>query len=181
MKKEKKNKKVNIPALLIVLLFVGSTLAAIAVPIFTKDEASDQQQALEELLKEQNQVEAETESEPKEIDPNSIQEGDVTSMQIIDITTGTGPEAKLGDTINVKYKGALASNGEVFDSNQDGVEFPLNEGGLIQGWIEGVPGMKVGGKRKLVIPSEKGYGEQGTGGIPPNADLVFEIELVSVN
>jgi FKBP-type peptidyl-prolyl cis-trans isomerase len=102
-------------------------------------------------------------------------------MQIIDITTGTGREAKLGDKIKVKYKGALAATGAVFDSNSDGVEFPLEVGGLIEGWTEGVPGMREGGKRKLIIPAEKGYGAQGSGSIPPNSDLVFEIELVSIS
>ncbi|USN97851.1 MAG: FKBP-type peptidyl-prolyl cis-trans isomerase [Candidatus Nomurabacteria bacterium] len=105
----------------------------------------------------------------------------MTTMQIIDLVTGTGQEAKLGDKIKVKYKGALAADGTVFDSNSEGVEFQLVEGALIDGWIEGIPGMKVGGKRKLVIPSEKGYGAEGAGSsIPADADLVFEVELVSI-
>jgi FKBP-type peptidyl-prolyl cis-trans isomerase FkpA len=180
---KKKQRGIQVSAILIVAIFSLSLVAAFAVPLMTREEQSAQQEEinryLEELRKQQAGVEED--QEPAEIDPNLIQEGEVTNMQIIDITTGTGSEAKLGDTIKVKYKGALASTGAVFDSNQDGVEFPLNEGGLIQGWIEGVPGMKVGGKRKLVIPSVKGYGEQGTQGIPPNSDLVFEIELLSVN
>lgn len=111
-------------------------------------------------------------------------EGKVNELKITDVKVGEGDEVKLGDTIKVHYKGTFAQSGQKFDSSYDDgepIEFKLEEGRLIQGWIEGMPGMKVGGKRILEIPSAKGYGEMGaTGTIPPNTDLVFEIELISI-
>lgn len=184
MPKKKKTKTQNTAAIFIagfvIVLFVAVPLAA---PLLTKDEKADQQAQVDKYLEElkNQQAQAETSAPPKEIDETLKQEGEITAMQIIDLVTGTGQEAKLGDKITVKYKGALAADGSVFDSNTEGVEFGLNQGSLIDGWIEGIPGMKVGGKRKLVIPSEKGYGPEGSGeSIPPNAALVFEVELVSI-
>ena len=180
-KKKKKNNVFSIAAAgFVIALFVAVPLAA---PLLTKKEKAEQQdqaaQALEAYKKQQEDAAA---AEPTlEVDENFKVAGDITTMQIIDLVTGTGQEVKLGDKITVKYTGALAADGTIFDSNSEGVEFELAEGSLIEGWTEGVPGMKVGGKRRLVIPSEKGYGAQGSGSsIPANADLVFEIELVSI-
>ncbi|MBN1312427.1 MAG: FKBP-type peptidyl-prolyl cis-trans isomerase [Anaerolineae bacterium] len=104
-------------------------------------------------------------------------------LQIEDIVTGTGPEAKAGDTVSVHYTGWLTDDTK-FDSSVDRdqpFEFTLGQGQVIQGWDEGVVGMKVGGKRRLTIPPELGYGEQGAGGtIPPNATLIFEVELLAI-
>ena len=100
-----------------------------------------------------------------------------------DIKVGTGKEAKTGDTVTVNYRGTL-TDGKQFDSSYDRGEpftFHLGASEVIQGWDEGVQGMKVGGKRKLIIPSDLGYGEQGIGAdIPPNSTLVFEVELLKV-
>ena len=99
-----------------------------------------------------------------------------------DLQVGTGKEAKNGTSIEVHYTGWL-TDGTKFDSSKDsGKPFPLSlPGGVIAGWNEGIPGMKVGGKRKLVIPPALGYGDQGQGTIPPGATLVFEVELLKVN
>ena len=107
-----------------------------------------------------------------------------SELVIDEITLGEGAEAQSGRTVSVHYTGWL-TNGSKFDSSVDRNEpfdFPLGRGYVIRGWDEGVAGMKVGGKRKLTIPPELGYGARGAGGvIPPNATLVFEVELLAVN
>ena len=105
-------------------------------------------------------------------------------LEIQDEVIGQGAAAKAGDTIAVQYTGTL-SNGTKFDSSYDHGQpfsFQLGAGQVIKGWDEGVAGMKVGGKRKLVIPPSLGYGSQniGNGLIPPNSTLLFEIELVAI-
>lgn len=103
-------------------------------------------------------------------------------VQKEDLVVGQGAEAQVGDTITVNYIGRLA-DGTQFESSYDRDQpatFQLAKGSLIDGWVEGIPGMKEGGKRKLSIPAVKAYGASGQGSIPPNADLTFEIELISV-
>ncbi|MFZ3178732.1 MAG: FKBP-type peptidyl-prolyl cis-trans isomerase [Methylocystis silviterrae] len=111
----------------------------------------------------------------------------LTGLQYKDSKVGSGAIAKAGQTAAVHYTGWLYNNGEKgkkFDSSRDrgqAFEFPLGQGQVIKGWDEGVEGMKVGGKRTLVIPPELGYGARGAGGvIPPNAWLIFDVELVGV-
>ncbi|MEK7532504.1 MAG: FKBP-type peptidyl-prolyl cis-trans isomerase [Patescibacteria group bacterium] len=102
---------------------------------------------------------------------------------IEDIKVGEGVEAKAGDTVSVHYTGWL-TDGTKFDSSVDRgepFEFNLGAGEVIKGWDQGVAGMKVGGKRKLTIPPDLGYGDRGAGGlIPPGATLVFEVELLTI-
>ncbi|MFB3917692.1 MAG: FKBP-type peptidyl-prolyl cis-trans isomerase [Terriglobales bacterium] len=104
-------------------------------------------------------------------------------LEYWDIKTGTGREAKAGDTVNVHYTGWL-TNGKKFDSSLDRGQpfsFKLGAGQVIRGWDEGVAGMKVGGKRQLHIPPQLGYGSRGAGGvIPPNATLIFDVELLGM-
>ena len=105
----------------------------------------------------------------------------ITEIIIEDLTVGDGEECPAGATVNVHYTGTLM-DGTTFDSSHDRGEpitFPLAN--LIQGWQEGIPGMKVGGKRKLTIPYAKAYGDRGSPPvIPPKADLIFEIDLLGV-
>jgi FKBP-type peptidyl-prolyl cis-trans isomerase FkpA len=107
-----------------------------------------------------------------------------SGLKYQDIKEGTGELARAGQTVSVHYTGWL-TNGTKFDSSKDRgqpFEFPLGGGRVIKGWDEGVRGMKVGGVRRLTIPPELGYGPRGAGGvIPPNATLVFEVELLKVS
>ncbi len=106
-----------------------------------------------------------------------------TGLKYEDLVEGTGDSAKAGQMISVHYTGWL-TDGKKFDSSKDrGQPFPfaLGQGQVIKGWDEGVQGMKVGGKRKLTIPPQLGYGSRGAGGaIPPGATLVFEVELLKI-
>jgi FKBP-type peptidyl-prolyl cis-trans isomerase FkpA len=106
-----------------------------------------------------------------------------SGLIIEEVTVGNGAAATAGQKVKVHYTGWL-TNGTKFDSSKDRNDpfvFPLGAGQVIKGWDEGVQGMKVGGKRKLTIPPAMGYGTRGAGGvIPPNATLVFEVELLGV-
>ncbi|NMB57000.1 FKBP-type peptidyl-prolyl cis-trans isomerase [Candidatus Beckwithbacteria bacterium] len=106
----------------------------------------------------------------------------VTELIKEDLKIGTGKEAKAGNVVSVHYTGTL-TNGEKFDSSKDRnkpFEFELGAGRVIEGWDIGVKGMRVGGKRKLIIPPAYGYGDQVMGSIPANSTLIFEIELLKV-
>lgn len=110
-------------------------------------------------------------------------EGGVSELEIEDLVEGSGDEAKDGNKVTLHYTGTL-TDGTKFDSSLDRDEpftFILGEGEVIKGWDQGVAGMKVGGKRKLTIPPELGYGDRGAGDdIPPGATLIFEVELLKV-
>lgn len=109
-------------------------------------------------------------------------QGDVKELEIIDVEVGTGEEVKPGATITAHYTGALCKNGIIFQSSfdfGDPITFELDQ--VIAGWTRGVPGMKVGGTRRLVIPAEQAYGAASPSpNIPANSDLVFDIDLVAI-
>ena len=123
--------------------------------------------------------------------PPAHASGDVDKLTVIDQKVGTGPEAKAGMDVLVHYTGwlydenAKDKHGAKFDSSHDHgapFNFTLGAGRVIEGWDQGVAGMKVGGKRTLLIPADLGYGARGAGrDIPPNASLVFDVELIDVN
>lgn len=106
-----------------------------------------------------------------------------SGLEITDLVVGEGEEARTGQTVSVNYRGTL-QNGTEFDSSygRGPFSFPLGGGRVIKGWDEGVAGMKVGGKRKLVIPPDLAYGSRRVGGvIPANATLIFEVELLGIS
>jgi len=123
-------------------------------------------------------------------DKSDAQPAPVTTssgLQVIDTKPGAGAQPRAGQTVTVHYTGWLYVNGakgQKFDSSVDRkepFEFPVGAGRVIKGWDEGVGSMKVGGKRTLIIPPSLGYGERGAGGvIPPNATLIFDVELLGV-
>lgn len=107
---------------------------------------------------------------------------DTTGLKIEDLTIGTGPAVKNGDTVSINYVGTLP-DGTKFDSSYDRgepFETQIGVGAVIKGWDLGVVGMKVGGKRRLTIPPSLGYGDQQAGTIPPNSTLIFEVELMGI-
>ena len=123
-----------------------------------------------------------TTSMPTQQNEQSQNEQAPTDLQVEDLTVGTGAQAQTGSTVSVHYKGTLL-NGTVFDSSYSRgtpFSFTLGQNTVIQGWEQGVLGMKVGGKRKLVIPPDLAYGPRATGPIPANSTLVFEVELLDV-
>jgi peptidylprolyl isomerase len=114
---------------------------------------------------------------------NENQVTTASGLKYVEITEGTGELPAKGQTISVHYTGTL-ENGKKFDSSRDrnsAFEFQIGEGQVIKGWDEGLSTMKVGGRRKLIIPAELGYGARGAGGaIPPNATLIFDVELLKI-
>jgi len=146
-----------------------------------------------ENTKKEQQTQLDTSSTVKQeeipVDPSAYKvNGKVEKLEITDHKVGDGAEAKIGDIIKVHYKGTLATTGGKFDSSYDRgepIELQLQmatetQQGVIQGWVDGIKGMKVGGSRRLVIPAAMGYGAQPQSTIPANSDLVFEVELLGV-
>lgn len=126
-------------------------------------------------------------TEPADAQTVGAEQRTASGLRYIEEKPGTGAEAMRGHTAVVHYTGWLYQNGQKgakFDSSRDRgqpFEFPLGAGRVIRGWDEGVAGMKVGGRRTLIIPSDLGYGARGAGGvIPPNATLMFDVELVGL-
>ena len=120
-----------------------------------------------------------------ETQPAGTERTTASGLKIVEVSAGDTPSAKVGDTVYVHYTGKLQSNGTVFDSSRprgEPISFQLGAGRVIKGWEEGIAGMKIGDKRQLVIPPQLGYGAAGTPGgpIPPNATLVFDVELMGI-
>lgn len=171
----------RVAAITLAVLFLITSLGFSGLVIWEMHQQNQKDKATATATKEQNNTSQEGKLEGTKLkDFTPIAE--VTELQKIDQVVGTGAEVKAGDTVTAHYTGALAKDGTIFDTSFDRGEpatFPLS--GVIKGWQEGVPGMKVGGKRRLLIPAALGYGEQGSPPkIGPNEPLVFDIELVKI-
>lgn len=175
-------------ALIIALIFLGTSLVGGVAVIWQISQDNKSNAELEEAQQslETNGLTADKPQEGQ-LQGTKLQGftpvDNVAELQKTDLEEGTGEEVKPGATVTAHYTGALAKDGTIFQSSHDmgeAIEFSLT--GVIKGWTDGVPGMKVGGKRRLVIPYEQAYGEAGRpdGGIPAKADLVFDIELTAV-
>lgn len=162
-----------IPVVILILLFI-----LFMDRTSPTNKTDDSNEVPEETLDSGEEALSEDNSESEE---NAV--GDFTELNIEDLVEGEGAAVKEGDTVSVHYTGTLI-DGTKFDSSLDRdepFEFTVGQGQVIVGWDEGLVGMKVGGKRKIEIPSSKGYGETGAGeDIPANAGLVFEIELLEI-
>jgi peptidylprolyl isomerase len=143
-----------------------------ASPPTTTEKRSSAQKAREE---------AEKKTKPKV----SVAKGAPPSKLVVrELEEGAGPVAKAGDEVSVHYVGVLHETGQEFEASWDGGEpivFPLGSGSVIPGWEQGLKGMRVGGRRELVIPPKLAYGSQASGPIPANSTLVFVVDLVDVN
>ncbi len=169
------------------ILFLITSLGFSGLVIWEMHQKSKQDSALKESIEKASSEENNQTNKENTLEGTTLTDFEpiakIDSLQKIDTVVGTGDEAKAGDTVTAHYTGAVASTGKIFQSSLDGgtpIAFGLDQ--VIQGWRDGVPGMKVGGKRRLLIPAEQAYGAQPPQGsnIPENADLVFDIELVKI-
>lgn len=172
-------------ALILALLFLATSVATGAVVIWQirqDNKAKEEQATTQSTLDQLNEQEKKNMLQGTKLaDYTPVEK--VDTLQKIDLVEGTGEVVTPGARVTAHYTGALAADGTIFQSSHDSgkpIPFGLNE--VIKGWTEGVPGMKVGGKRRLLIPYTQAYGETGRpdGGIPARADLVFDIEIVAV-
>lgn len=162
-------------ALFMALLFLLSSVAFSAAIIWQITTQDDKQTTAETTPTNQE----ESKETMQDFEPLGDQR--VTELKKIDKKVGDGKEATAGVTVVVDYTGALAKDGSVFDSSVSRgqpAEFSLT--GVIPGFAQGIEGMKVGGERRIIIPAELGYGNQDSGTIPPDSDLVFDVKLVEV-
>ena len=159
---------------------VAKTASAVAARSSFELDPDDPNPTLFAMAPDTNQADASALGGPLDAPDTQIT---ASGLKITELQVGEGAEASSGQTIAVHYRGTL-ENGKQFDASYDRgtpFTFPLGAGRVIKGWDEGVVGMKVGGKRKLVIPPDLAYGSRGAGGvIPPNATLMFEVELLDV-
>jgi len=171
----------RIAAIVLALLFLVTSLGFSGLVLWQMHKDSNANKTVADTLKKQQPV---TKKEGT-LEGTKLQDftpvAKVASLEKIDTVSGTGDGVKPGDTVTAHYTGAVASTGVIFQSSHDsGQPIPFGLNKVIAGWTEGVPGMKVGGKRRLLIPAEKAYGSKSQPGIPANSDLVFDIELVKI-
>lgn len=191
---DKKDFAVRFGTLFMAGLFLITTIAFTAVVFWqwreenkqdNSDLTAEQQQMVQEALENANNNEGEDMLEGTQLAGFTPSTEPVTELQIIDLVEGTGEEVTARATVTAHYTGALVSTGLIFQSSHDtGSPFTSELSRLIKGWQEGIPGMKAGGKRRLIIPAEQAYGVAPEGyeyqpGSSPLGPLVFDIEMIS--
>jgi len=174
------NRTQRIVTFVLAILFLGSSVSVVAYyALATSNEDSQTQNTVQT---QNNNTKETTKLQGTKL-ANFQPVASVPALVSEDLVQGTGAVAKATDTVTVNYTGALASTGVIFQSSLDtgqSVSFPLDQ--VIPGWTDGIPGMKVGGTRRLLIPSSLAYGSnppQGSG-IPANANLVFDVQLIKI-
>lgn len=164
---------------ILAMLFVASTIGIVVYYVMVDKDQRKQQAAINEALKQQNSQEGKLKGTQLQ---NFTPIADIPELKTETLTQGSGDAVvKDGDTVTVNYTGALASTGVIFESSLDSGQpatFGLNQ--VISGWTKGLPGMKVGETRRLLIPSDMAYGANGSGSIPANSDLVFDVTLIKI-
>lgn len=174
-------------ALVGALLFLATAVATAVIVVWQAQQDKKNQQSIKDVQAQaQKQTKKENTLKGTKLANFTPTSDNPSTVQKTDLVQGTGEEVKPGDTITAHYTGAYAVNGEIFESSKDTgnpATFPLS--GVIQGWQTGVPGMKVGGTRRLVIPGEQAYGVAPVGYVPgstsrPMGTLVFDIELIKI-
>ncbi|HSE61231.1 MAG TPA: FKBP-type peptidyl-prolyl cis-trans isomerase [Candidatus Saccharimonadales bacterium] len=176
MQESHTKKSTRIIIWVIAIVMAVGAVGSYFVIILQNNDAQKQQNNPQTNISQQTQ-------QPTPVDQTAFKvEGKVTELQKTDLKEGNGKEAGPNDLVRMHYKGTIAQTGAKFDSSYDrGEPLTCTLKGLIVGWQQGVPGMKEGGKRRLVIPASLAYGAQERPGIPANSDLVFEVELLAVN
>jgi FKBP-type peptidyl-prolyl cis-trans isomerase len=180
----------RVAAFLLAALFLFSTIGATAYVVWeiNRDDVLVTEKDQDQTADSQDETNTNTcgsaelaAVEPKAVPSVTKVDGTISELKKVDITVGDGEEVQAGDCVTVLYYGTLAKDGKKFDGNyESGQPIQLSLSGVIAGWTEGIPGMKVGGVRRLEIPFAKGYGEQGSGEvIPPSSDLIFEVQVLS--
>jgi FKBP-type peptidyl-prolyl cis-trans isomerase len=169
------------------VMFIVSTIGIVVYYVMVDKKTRQDQAALNSAL-EQQQNKPNDQQQPEEGKLKGTQLAnftptpDIPELKTITVTPGSGDATvKASDTVTVNYTGALASTGIIFESSLDSgnpATFPLS--GVIKGWTDGIPGMKVGETRRLLIPSDMAYGSGGNGTIPPDSDLVFDVTLIKI-
>ena len=178
----KKDYAVRFGTLLMASLFLITTIAFTAIIFWEANNRKNNEDTILDTASQPAQTNQTGEDmlEGTKLADFTPQEDAVAELQIIDLIEGSGDPVGEGSTVTAHYTGALVKDGTIFQSSLDtGQPFTSQLSGLIEGWQKGIPGMKAGGKRRLIIPAAQAYGEAEQQGIPANSDLVFDIELVS--
>lgn len=176
--------------MIVVIMAVGTIGAYFALALGNNNDAKQQEEYQQQLAEYQKQQEGcasgdvdELRVDPAPVPPSSPTYEDIPELKTEDITVGEGEEVKSGDCVVIFYHGTLATNGTAFqggDNYAGGVPYRAKTTGFVPGFATGLVGMKAGGERRILIPSDQAYGDQEQGDIPANSDLVFVVKLVEI-